>query len=209
MVTPFQLMTPDNSELDTDFATGSEAGFTATSDSELASSHYDPSDTETEGGNGKSRTPAKPRQAGLRHEMSTDNGHPDLDSDLEGDTTLIPAESDASEPVPQPRRRRKSENKPDGERSASQDREDSEDSYGEASDEEGYAESTSSMLDSLLLSDPSASVPQVSLPVSQPFASEFDIPLHIDLFPERRAKQQPDNVTVRRGKTPFFEYLYG
>jgi len=29
------------------------------------------------------------------------------------------------------------------------------------------------------------------------------------LFPERRAKQQPDNVTVRRGKTPFFEYLYG
>lgn len=83
-------------------------------------------------------------------------------------------------------------------------------SYGEASDEEGYAESTSSMLDSLVLDHAGTRHMASTIPPG-PFASEYDIPLHIDLFPERRRGLESghEELIKNRGKLPFFEYLYG
>jgi hypothetical protein len=207
MSTHFQLLTPENSELDTDFGTGSEAGFAATSDSELASSHYESSDTETEteGGATNNRSSPKHRTSTLRHELDTDDGLSDDEEEAEGDTTILPVEADPGTPAPIRRKRKSAADK-----KILREQGDDDDSYGEASDEEGYAESTSSMLDSLLLNEPSQGGLQGGLPsTAQPFASEFDIPLHIDLFPERRARPASEGQTVRRGKIPFFEYLYG
>ena len=203
-------MTPDNSELDTDFATGSEAGFATTSDSEVASSRLEESDTETECGSSRGEVKSAARRASfLPDSASFDHGH-DVESDIEGDTTLVPLESSQGVPATL-RRKRRSESKPSGDARPTKVEDDGDESYGEASDEEGYAESTSSLLDSMMLSatiTQSGEGPRPSESVA-PFASEFDIPLHIDLFPERRSKLDNERATQRRGKTPFFEYLYG
>lgn len=202
-----QLMTPDNSELDTDFATGSEAGFGTTSDSEAASSRIEESDTETERGSekglarsGLGRTSFVPK--------ANDHDHADeSESDEEGDTTLVPIEASHAPPSTL-RRKRRSESKPSGELRKQDDGGD--DSYGEASDEEGYAESTSSLLDSMMLTPAGTSLEKEARSGDSvaPFASEFDIPLHIDLFPERRSKLDNQRIAQRRGKMPFFEYLF-
>jgi hypothetical protein len=187
------LLTPDNSELDTDFTTGSEAGFATTTDSEK---------TECGSSGGQARSAA--RRATFLSEADRLDAQSDLESEA-GDTTLVPAEV-AHAPPSTLRRKRRSESKSIGEQRPRDD--DDEESYGEASDEEGYAESTSSLLDSMILAANETSQSRTS-DSAAPFTSEFDIPLHIDLFPERRAKLDNDHVSQRRGKTPFFEYLYG
>lgn len=198
------MLTPDNSELDTDFTTGSEAGFATTSDSETASSGLADSDTETECGSSGGQARSAARRATFLSEADRLDAQSDLESEA-GDTTLVPAEV-AHAPPSTLRRKRRSESKSIGEQRPRDD--DDEESYGEASDEEGYAESTSSLLDSMILAANETSQSRTS-DSAAPFTSEFDIPLHIDLFPERRAKLDNDHVSQRRGKTPFFEYLYG
>jgi hypothetical protein len=201
-------LTPDNSELDTDFATGSEVGFAATSDSEAASSRLEDSDTETECGSARGEARLAARRAAFLSDANRPDTQSDLEFDAEGDITIMPAEVAHASPAAL-RRKRRSESKSFVEQRPV--RHQDEESYGEASDEEGYAESSSSMLDSMMLTanDTSEKGDVRTSDSVAPFASEFDIPLHVDLFPERRAKLNNNHVAQRRGKTPFFEYLYG
>jgi hypothetical protein len=196
------LMTPEHSGVDTDFSTSaSEVGFDSTSEVE--------SDLTSEGETETERDSNDEGDSTVFDTTTTEVlGHrpgdvPDYDSDAEGNQTL--SLSHTSSPLLSPRllSNLKVKRSSTGNRinSAAKYREESD---GEASDEEGYAESTTSMLDSLILGDSSIE----NQGIAQPFTSEFDIPLHVDLFPERR-RNLDSNIVERKGKTPFFEYIYG
>ncbi|KAJ9110271.1 hypothetical protein QFC19_001674 [Naganishia cerealis] len=227
----FNLLTPESTDIDTDFGASSAAESSTgvlTSDSETETERGDSTDVETDLGMSEGSLAESGVFVGLQDSESarpfvsslTRRQYAPSESDDESWTRVdvssatirLPADISPSPRVPSTISQQMSRDRQlSGEWVSTDDF--SSDAEGDISDNE----SVCSLMDSLILGTASAPTHSATgeppfvqdASVMHPFVSKFNLP--IDLFPERRAPPQSGNGSSdkNQAKITFFEYLYG
>lgn len=223
--TSFNLLTPENTDIDTDFGgttSGAESSAVSGSDTETSTERGDSTDAETDhedlahSGVLIDADPSSrfsiPTSAGRRTYASSESDDDEAWTQVDVSSATIRHQHDELPPSPrvpsafsQPR-----------DRQLSGDWVNTDDLGSDAEGDVSDTESVSSLMDSLILGTAAAPTrtgfaAQDTRPkdgnAAYPFVSKFNLPM--DLFPERRAPQQGGPVEAQGGKMTFFEYLYG
>jgi hypothetical protein len=218
--TSFNLLTPENTDIDTDFGgttSGAESSAVSGSDTETSTERGDSTDAETDredlAGSGVLVGLRDADSARSLLQPSSRRTYAPSESDDEAWTQVDVSSATirAHEEIPpSPRPSGFSQRLP----RLSGDWVNTDDLGSDAEGDISDNESVSSLMDSLILGTAAAptrtgfTAQQTrSEDGSHPFVSKFNLPM--DLFPERRAPQQGGPVEGKGGKMTFFEYLYG